>query len=259
MNEQICSNLEKRGRVICWVGVRLTKAVFGMAGVILGIGAFGSVANAAVDIGVNQNFIPVAPHSSATPWVNLLFSDIGPNTVQLTITAPNLTGSEYLSSLRLNFNSTKDVTALNFTPVYSMWNGVSTGSSAWDMAAGQDKFKASKSGGQYDMNLNFDGPKLFNGGDQVVFNITTSQKGTGLSSQDFAFLSNNYGGNSGVFYAAANIFGISPGSQNGWDGANSFTVLGVPEPASGFAAAAVGLVGMLRLRKTRQVVSKAIV
>src|SRR5262249_22724035 len=91
----------------------------------------------------------------------------------------------------------------------------------------------------------------FNQGDQVVFDITTTQN-TSLSSQDFGFLSSGTPGS--IFYAAAHIFGTGPNNnKDGWNGATSFNVLGVPEPALGYATVAccfVGLIGARRVRKS---------
>ncbi len=62
-----------------------------------------------MDIGINQSYNGTAPHSSASPWVDVLFQDIAKNTVQLTITAPYLTNPEFLQNLFLNFNTTKRI------------------------------------------------------------------------------------------------------------------------------------------------------
>src|SRR5215831_2998288 len=80
------------GRSCAW-----TLAVTGML-------TIGSIAQAAVDIGVNQSYNGTPPHSSTSPWVDTLFKDIGNNTVRLTITVPNLTSDhlanpEFLQSL----------------------------------------------------------------------------------------------------------------------------------------------------------------
>jgi len=197
-----------------------------------------SVAHAALDIGVNVNFQGTPPHSSTTPWVNSLFTDISPNTVQLTITAPNLTNPEFFSSLYLQFNPTKNVSALTFTPVFSQWQGISQ---KYSVGLNQNNFQAGANGGDFSILLGFNN---FSQGDQVVFDITTSQKNTSLSSADFAFRSsNNHHGTQNTYYEAAYIQGIG-GNGSGWDGASTFVMTAVPEPASGFAAAGCCLVGL---------------
>jgi hypothetical protein len=186
---------------------------------------------------VNVNIQGTAPHSSTTPWVDSLFSDISPNTVQLTITAPNLTNPEFFSSLYLQFNPTKNVSALTFTPVFSQWQGISQ---KYSVGLNQNNFQAGSEGGDFSILLGFNNFSL---GDQVVFDITTTQKNTSLSSADFAFRS--YNGKHGYngYYEAAYIQGIS-GNGSGWDGASTFVMTAVPEPSSGFAAAGCCLIGL---------------
>jgi len=196
-----------------------------------------SVAHAALDIGVNVNIQGTPPHSSTTPWVNSLFSDISPNTVQLTITAPNLTNPEFFSSLYLQFNPTKNVSALTFTPVFSQWQGISHN---YSVGLNKNNFQAGNNGGDFSILLGFNNFSL---GDQVVFDITTSQKNTSLSSADFAFRS--YNGKHGYngYYEATYIQGIG-GTGAGWDGASTFVMTAVPEPSSGFEAAGCCLLGL---------------
>jgi hypothetical protein len=204
-----------------------------------------------VDIGVNKSYNGTAPHSSTTPWVDTTFQDISPNTVQLTITAPNLTSGtlanpEFLQNLYLNFNDTKQVTALQFTPVFSQWQGLST---VYSLGLSQNNEQAS-TGGNYDILLGFQTkgvPSQFNQGDQVVFDITTSQPNTSLSSLDFAFKSTP--GTAGSFYSAALIQNTgSNNKQSDYAGSTTFTFISVPEPVSGWAAAGLCLAA-LGLRK----------
>jgi hypothetical protein len=205
-----------------------------------------SSARAAVDIGTAVSIQGSKPASSTTPWVDSTFTDIGPNKVRLTITAPNLTNPEFLQNLYLNFNDTKHVTSLTFTPVFSLWQGLST---AYSLSLNQNNLQAGANGGDFDIQLGFQtGGGLssqFNRGDTVVFDITTTQKNTSLSSLDFAFRSfNGPHGTVNTYYEAAYLGGIG-GNNSGWVGASTFTVLGVPEPASGFTAAACCLVGLV--------------
>jgi hypothetical protein len=203
-----------------------------------------------VDIGVNKSYNGPAPRSSTTPWIDTLFQDIGPNTVQLTITAPNLTSAglgnpEFLQSLYLNFNATKHVTALKFTPVFSQWQGLST---AYSLGLSQNNSFQASTGGNYDILLGFQTkgvPNQFNQGDQVVFDITTTQANTSLSSLDFAFKS--VPGTAGSFYSAAVIEGTKENALD-YAGSTTFTFISVPEPASGWAAAGLCLAA-LGLRK----------
>lgn len=200
-------------------------------------------ARAAVDIGVDTSFSGTEPKSQTTPWVDNSFQDIAPNTVRLTITAPNLSNPEYLQSLFLNFNDTKQVSSLIFTPVFNLWQGVDNNYSLQLNRNGE----TADSGGNYDILLAFsDGhgaSRRFGTGDQVVFDITTSEANTELSSLDFAMRS--VPGSAGSFYAAAFIQGTGlTHKDNDFAGATTFTVLGVPEPTPGLAAAAFCLVGL---------------
>jgi hypothetical protein len=201
-----------------------------------------------VDIGINKSYNGTAPQSSTTPWVDTLFQDIAPNTVQVTITAPNLTGPEFLQSLYLNYNSTKQVTALRFTPVFSQWHGLAT---AYSLVETTPPSLQASTGGNYDILLGFQTsgglPSEFNQGDQVVFDITTTQANTSLSSLDFAFKS--VPGSAGSFYSAALIQDTGKNNkQSDYAGATTFTFISVPEPASGWAAAGLCLAA-LGLRK----------
>ena len=220
-----------------------------VCGAVLISSSFAQAGISSVDIGVNQSYNGTAPHSSTTPWVDTLFQDIGPNTVQLTITAPNLTSDhlanpEFLQSLYLNFNDTKSVTALTFTPVFSLWHGLST---SYSLGLSQNNEQAS-TGGLYDILLGFQtkgGAKSqFNQGDQVVFDITTTQAHTSLSSLDFAFKS--VPGTAGSFYSAALIKNTSSTDDNASDyaGSTTFTFITVPEPASGWVVAGMCLAAL---------------
>jgi hypothetical protein len=209
--------------------------------------------SSSVDIGISHSYNGTAPHSSTTPWVDTLFQDIGPNTVQLTITAPNLTSGhlanpEFLQSLYLNYNATKQVTALQFTPVFSQWQGLAT---AYSLVETQPSLLQASTGGKFDILLGFQTqggvPNQFNQGDKVVFDITTTQANTSLSSLDFAFKS--VPGTAGSFYSAALIQNTGNNNkQSDWAGSDTFTFISVPEPVSGWAAAGLCLAA-LGLRK----------
>jgi hypothetical protein len=207
-------------------------------------------AQAAVDIGTDVSILGSKPASSQTPWVNSLFTDIGPNTVRLTITAPNLTSLEFLQTLYLNFNDTKQVSSLVFTPVFNLWQGVST---MYSLGLNKNNFQAGSEGGDFDIQLGFQTSgglsSQFNHGDTVVFDITTKQN-TSLSSMDFAFKSYDGNNHPPLYYEAAYLGGIS-GNKTGWVAADTFNVSLVPEPASGFVTAACCFVGLAGMRRAK--------
>src|SRR5262249_18740034 len=143
-------------------------------------------------------------------------------------------------SLFLNFNDTKQVNSLIFTPVFNLWQGVEN---SFTLQLNRNNEQAD-SGGNYDILLGFStdngASRRFGNGNQVVFDITTTQANTGLDSLDFSFRS--VPGSAGSFYAAAFIQNTGLNHKDSdFAGATTFTVLGVPEPASGFAAAGICL------------------
>src|SRR5262245_60547256 len=93
----------------------------------------------------------VPPDSSVQPWMDIIFQDIGPNTVRLTITAPHLTGPEQAENMYFNFNDTKNVNNLIFTPVFSEWQGVSH---SYTLQEQKNNVNANQAG-RYDIKLGF--------------------------------------------------------------------------------------------------------
>jgi len=195
-----------------------------------------------VDVQLSTGFSGTPPRSSVKPWMDVLYQDTSPNTVRLTITAPHLTNPELAQYLYLNYNDTKTVTGLTFTPVFSLWQGVAT---VYSQTLSKNNLQAA-TGGKYDIQLGFQTAGglsgQFNGGDKVVFDITTSSGS--LSSFDFAFKS--VPGAAGSFYAAAFIMQTGNGEKaNGYIGASTFTSVSVPEPVSGMTAAGLCLFGLV--------------
>jgi hypothetical protein len=233
------------------VGI-LAKNVFKLALVLAMLLGANFAAQAALSIGTDVSIQGSKPASSTTPWVNSFFTDLGNNTVQLTITAPHLTGSEFIENLYLQFNSSKQVNSLVFTPV--SFQGLS---SKYSLTLNQNNLQAGTSGGDFSIMLGFQTSgglsSEFNQGDTVVFNITTTQKNTSLSSLDFAFKSFNGKNMPPLYYEAAYLGGISPGNNTGWVAADTFTTSFVPEPTSGFAATACCFFGLFGVRRVKDV------
>lgn len=228
---------------------KVVRGLFKPLVALVSVLAVNLAAQAAVVIGTDVSILGSKPASSQTPWINSVFTDIAPNKVRLTITAPNLTGSEFLQNLYLNFNDTKQVTSLVFTPVFSLWQGLST---AYSLGLNQNNFQGGSAGGDFDIQLGFQTSggesSQFNHGDTVVFDITTTQN-TSLSSFDFAFQSYN-GKHPPLYYEAAYLGGVS-GNKTGWVAADTFNVSLVPEPTSGFTAAACCFVGLAGMRRAK--------
>jgi len=208
-----------------------------------------SAARAALDIPIGTSFNGTPPTSPA-PWVDMSFADLSPGKVRLTITASQLSAISIVQNLYFNFDDTKRVTSLTFTPVWSLFHGVN----AYSLAQSKNLFQAS-TGGNFDLRLGFgtsSAASQFNGGDQVVFDITGSQS---FSAASFAFRS--YQGGpippNSSWYAAAFIQNTgAKHNQTDWAGAGSFTLTSVPEPAFGFASAGCCLAGLgLGLRRKK--------
>jgi hypothetical protein len=121
----------------------------------------GSAARAALDIPIGTSYNGTPPTSPA-PWVDLNFVDLAPNTVRLTITAARLSSISYIQNLFFNFDDTKTVTSLTFTPVWSLWSGVNN----YSLMERKNHLPADR-GGSFDIALGFGTPNAasqFNGG-----------------------------------------------------------------------------------------------
>jgi hypothetical protein len=187
--------------------------------------AVGDSRAATITYGLDIEFSGGQAPAGPTPWVTAQFDDSigGPNTVRLTMSATNLSGSEYIAEMSFNFDPALDPTQLTFTDVSSPSVGATT------VSTGVDAFKADGDG-FFDIFFDFPPPPgsaaaRFGPGEVVVYDITYT---SAIDVNSFAFLS-EMGGGTGSYFAAAhvqNTTGAGTGGS-GWIGA---TV--VPEPAS---------------------------
>jgi PEP-CTERM motif len=195
-----------------------------------------------------------APASATHPWILLSIADSSPNSVVLTLTAPNLTGSENMSEFYFNIDPalSMDLDHLIFS---NLVKGGSFDTPTIDQ--GENAFKADGDG-KYDIHFSFatggNVSKTFTTGDSLQYTIT----GAGISASSFDFMSAPDGGH-GPFITAAHIQNTT-GVGNGGSGWVADTTGGtivtqiVPEPSS-VALFALGSVGMAvwgrrRIRKT---------
>jgi hypothetical protein len=154
------------------------------------------------------------PASSTTPWLTAVFADTATaGLVTLTLTAPHLTGSEFVSGWYLNLNPILDPTQLLFSNAT-----VGSGSFSFPtITEGVNAYKADGDG-KYDVLLSFATSGGLNGnftlGDTLTYSITGSFGGHVLSAADFYYLSAPSGGH-GPFYSAAHVQGIGNG-DSGW-------------------------------------------
>jgi hypothetical protein len=149
-----------------------------------------------------------SPPGAVPPWLEASFTDKGmpANTVQLTLSAVNLSSSEFVSCWYFNLNPSLDASALNISSSSSIGSF-----GAPSVQTGTDTFKAAGSG-KYDILFTFggagDSSAGFGADDSVTFTITGIP---GLNASDFGFLSTS--GDNGPYASAAHIVS---GQQNGW-------------------------------------------
>jgi len=209
---------------------------------------------AIVTMGVDYMFgaQSVDPNSSTTPWVAAKLQDNGDGTVNLTISNPNLTGTENVGGFYLNFDNTKNVVALQFSVVSTSGTFDSTGlnnpanySLSHATSGSMAGMQRADGDGYFDIVINgfangSDTTKTFGVGDTVTLKINSTAGSISVS--DFLFTSDN---GSLANYATAHVMNTGANFNKGaWLGTLSFAA--VPESsATGLAAGllAFGVVG----------------
>lgn len=142
-----------------------------------------------------------ATPAGTPPWVQAVFTDVGQpaDTVQLTLSAQNITGNAFVSCWYFNLDSLLNPTALNFTQTGSV--GLFSNPL---ISTGANGFKAGPDG-KFDILFGFssggDNSTRFTSGDSVTYTITGI---SGLTADDFNWLSTSAGG-SGAYASAAHI------------------------------------------------------
>jgi hypothetical protein len=160
---------------------------------------------------------------AGTPSMTALFEDVGPNQIQLTVTALALSGDNSVNSLYFNFNPVVDSRNLVFTQTGSIGGVQGSASCA------NDSYKAGGGGGKFDINLIFSQSPTFVTGDVATFSIT----GLGdLSVDDFLFQETAAAGRTSTFAAGSfqELSGIvvipgTPNTPDAPDGASTFGLL----------------------------------
>jgi hypothetical protein len=205
---------------------------------------------ATVDMGMDFTFSGTSPGSPTTPWSNARYQDNGDGTVNLTLTNPNLAGTESAKGVYLNFNDSLNVNNLSFSVVNSLTSGSFTLPSSINLSKNGNKADGD---GFYDILINFatgtTTSQTFGPGDTLTYKISYTSP---ISASDFEFKSSMGGGN-GSYYAAEQVQNTpNGGGGSAWIGANNFVVM--PESSLGIAAGlflAIGAAGSL-LRQTRR-------
>jgi hypothetical protein len=240
------SQLEERQMDMTFSGKRA------LSGAILLAAAITLPAQAAtVTFDLDIEFSGAQSPQGPAPWITAEIDDSvgGADTVRLTMTTPNLTLNESVTSWFFNFSG--DATQLAFTEVdvtAAVVNNIYTDNSDSDpnLKADGDGF--------FDFGFDFAPPpgnmaSRFTSGETIVYDLTYIAP---ISASDFEVLSAPGGGN-GSFFSAAHVqaindpaycAGIGPDCGSGWIGA-------VPVPAAVwlFGSGLLGLLGVARKRR----------
>lgn len=185
--------------------------------------------------------------SGPSPWVTATFTDVAPNAVQLQLSTPNLSGTEFVGGWYFNFDPNANVSNLTITPTSGAPPGTPT------ISTGTNAFKAD-GGGYYDIAINFpESGNRFTANELATYNITSSDS---LNAGMFDFASIPSGGN-GTWYSSAHVQNTGNG-QSAFIGATAPSV-SAPEPSTyliigSFAAFSI----YLKKRLDRRTVTKKI-
>jgi len=223
---------------------------------ILAVSAAGALSSAASTVSYDFGQVSGGATPGGTPpWVQAVFTDAGmpSDTVQVTLTAGDLGGSAYVSYWYFNLDSTMNPTALNFTASGSAgsFNGPTVATGANGFKAGPD--------GKFDILFTFsstgDNSTRFTSGDSVTYTISGI---SGLTADDFNWLSTSAGGN-GAYTSAAHIqSGSTDGNCPAWINPSTVSQIlgnidergpGVPDSSSTIALLSASLAGIAVLRR----------
>jgi hypothetical protein len=195
---------------------------------------------------LNNLFGGASPASTNSAWMDVVFRDVSPGVVSVTVSNLHLTGTENVDQLYLNLNPAFDPFKLSFTFVSS-----SGGFDLPSITEGTNAFKAGGDG-KYDVLFNFtsnsNDKHQFTQGEYFTYDISGIP---GLQAADFDYMSLAAGG-AGPFYAAAHVQRIGTGSLSGWiSGTLVQSLIAVPEP-SGIAIILLGISTSVLYRRSRR-------
>jgi hypothetical protein len=172
---------------------------------------------------LDTEFSGATPPAGTAPWVEATFVDVVGG-VQLTISATNLTGSEFINEFYFNFNPSLNAALYLPSPA-----GTGT-QTAWNLITAGNQCCQADGDGQFDFSVDFPPPPgtfadLFTAGETFVLNFLFA----GITTADFNYPSVNGPPGKDGFYAAAHVQGIGPtGGGSGWIGGGPRQL---PEPS----------------------------
>lgn len=184
-----------------------------------------------------------APEGPA-PWLRVEFNDFGGSgSVEMTMTASNLVGTEFVTDWRLNLDPALDATDLIFSTPTKL------GSFASPVISTGTNFTMAPGDGNYDILVAFDNAppvNRFGAGESIRYTITGIPT---LTATSFAFLSAPGGGN-GPYHTAAHVQGIGNNGNGSGQITNGDILIVIPEPGS--CALAGALLASLMARRSRR-------
>jgi hypothetical protein len=197
----------------------------------------------------NYEFSTGTTPTGPAPWIRAVFQDVTPGTVTLTLTTPDLSGSEFVSGWYFNLNPN-----LNVSSSYLNFSGASGGTFTPPTIQQQEDGYKADGDGKYDILLSFNtsggASAQFTSGDTLTYTITGVGVDAGLTAADFLCLSTPAGGH-GPFDSAAHVQGIGNGGS-GWvepSGGNSTPDGGATIVLLGSALLGLGLLRSDFLRR----------
>lgn len=195
------------------------------------ISATQSKAASGVTYQFDNEFSSGTPPAGAAPWITATIQNVTPGTVQLTIANNGLIGSEFVSGFYINLNTNFSPLNLSISYVSSIGSFTVPSIGSGTIERGTDSYKADGDG-KYDVLFDFStvSGNTFGAGDSITYQISGI---SGLTADDFVYLSAPNGGH-GPFYAAAHVQGIGAGgSLSGWvEPSLGALPIAVPEPSS---------------------------
>ena len=199
----------------------------------------------------DNEFSSGTPPAGVAPWITATIQNVNPGTVQLTIANSGLVGNEFVSGFYINLNTNFSPLNLSISYVSSVGNFTIPSTGSGTIERGTDSFKADGDG-KYDVLFDFSTAtgNTFGAGESITYQISGI---SGLTADDFVYLSAPNGGH-GPFYAAAHVQGIgADGSLSGWvEPSLGAQPILVPEPSiCALFALSLGFLGLGRRSKGR--------